>query len=64
MNGITKVLKKLREQADDIVEYTKNMNELNDYVSVANTACYSCFHFNYSVCIFYSFVFHGVLTKT
>ena len=32
MYGITKVLKELQEQADDIAEYTENMNEFNAYL--------------------------------
>jgi len=39
--GITKVLKALQEEADDIVEYTENMNEFNVYLNSADTACYS-----------------------
>jgi hypothetical protein len=39
--GITKVLKSLQEEAEDIVEYTENMNEFNAYLNAADTACYS-----------------------
>ena len=46
MYGITKVLKELQEQADDIVEYTENMNEFNAYLSAADNACYSSFLLN------------------
>ena len=41
MYGITKVLKELQEEADDIVEYTENMNEFDSYLRAADTACYS-----------------------
>ena len=46
MYGITNVLKELQEQADDIVEYTENMNEFNAYLSAAYNACYSSFLLN------------------
>ena len=39
--GITKVLKELQEQADNIVEYTKNVNDINAYLSAADISCYS-----------------------
>lgn len=39
--GITKVLKELQNEADDIVEYTENMNEFDSYLRAADTACYS-----------------------
>ena len=38
MYGLTRVLKKLQEQADDVMEYTKNMNEINVYLSAADIA--------------------------
>ena len=41
MYGISKVLKELQGEADDIVEYTENMNEFNAYLGQADTACYS-----------------------
>lgn len=39
--GISKVLKELQDEADDIVEYTENMNEFDAYLRAADTACYS-----------------------
>ena len=39
--GITKVLKELQDEAEDIVEYTESMNDFNAYLSAADTACYS-----------------------
>lgn len=41
MYGISKVMKELQEQADDIVEYTENMNEFESALRAADTACYS-----------------------
>mmetsp|Transcript_20540 Transcript_20540/g.37325 ORF Transcript_20540/g.37325 Transcript_20540/m.37325 type:complete len:229 (-) Transcript_20540:340-1026(-) len=39
--GISKVLKELQDEADDIVEYTENMNEFDAYLRAADTASYS-----------------------
>ena len=39
--GISKVMKELQEEADDIVEYTENMNEFDAALRAADTACYS-----------------------
>jgi len=39
--GITKVLKELQEEADDIVMYTENMNDFDYFLRAADTACYS-----------------------
>lgn len=39
--GISKVLKELQDEAEDIVEYTENMNEFDAYLRAADTACYS-----------------------
>ena len=39
--GISKVMKDLQKEADDIVEYTESMNEFNSYLNAADTACYS-----------------------
>jgi hypothetical protein len=39
--GISKVLKELQDEADDIVKYTENMNEFDAYLRAADTACYS-----------------------
>jgi len=41
MYGIMKVLKRLQEEADDIVEYTETMNEFDYSLRAADTACYS-----------------------
>jgi len=41
MYGISKVMKELQEEANDIVEYTENMNEFDAYLRAADTACYS-----------------------
>jgi hypothetical protein len=41
MYGITKVMKRLQEEAGDIVEYTENMNEFDYSLRAADTACYS-----------------------
>ena len=41
MYGITKVMKRLQEEAEDIVEYTENMNEFDYSLRAADTACYS-----------------------
>jgi hypothetical protein len=40
MYGIGKVVKELREEADDIVEYTEAMNEFNAYLYQAEGAAY------------------------
>jgi hypothetical protein len=40
MYGITKVLKLLQEEADDIVEYTETMQEFNAYLYQAEGAAY------------------------
>ena len=40
MYGISKVLKKLQEEADDIVEYTETMEEFNAYLYQAEGAAY------------------------
>ena len=39
--GITKVMKELQDEADDIVEYTENMNDFEYYLRAADTAVYS-----------------------
>lgn len=39
--GITKVLKELQEEADDIVTFTESMNDFDYYLRAADTACYS-----------------------
>lgn len=41
MYGITKVLKVLQKESDDIVEFTESMNEFNSYLNLADSACYS-----------------------
>ena len=41
MYGITKVMKRLQDEADDIVEYTESMNEFDYSLRAADTACYS-----------------------
>ena len=41
MYGITKVLKDLQEEANDIVEYTEAMNDFAGYLNAADTSCYS-----------------------
>ena len=41
MYGITKVLKDLQDEADDIVEYTEAMNDFAGYLNAADTSCYS-----------------------
>lgn len=41
MYGISKVLRELQGEADNIVEYTENMEEFNAYLGQADTACYS-----------------------
>ena len=41
MYGIQKVMKELQEEADDIVEYTENMNEFERSLRAADTAAYS-----------------------
>eukprot|EP00594_Rhizosolenia_setigera_P006094 CAMPEP_0178952110 /NCGR_PEP_ID=MMETSP0789-20121207/7611_1 /TAXON_ID=3005 /ORGANISM="Rhizosolenia setigera, Strain CCMP 1694" /LENGTH=177 /DNA_ID=CAMNT_0020633081 /DNA_START=277 /DNA_END=810 /DNA_ORIENTATION=+ len=41
MYGITKVLKVLQDESDDIVEFTESMNEFNSYLNLADSACYS-----------------------
>jgi hypothetical protein len=40
MYGITKVLRTLQEEADDIVEYTETMNEFEAYLFQAEGAAY------------------------
>lgn len=40
MYGITKVLKQLQEEADDLVEYTETMDEFNAYLYQAEGAAY------------------------
>ena len=40
MYGITKVLKSLKEEADDIVEYTEALNEFEAYLFRAEGAAY------------------------
>lgn len=40
MYGISKVVKKLREEADDIVEFTDAMDEFNAYLYQAEGAAY------------------------
>eukprot|EP00980_Cylindrotheca_fusiformis_P018884 scaffold6312_cov85-Cylindrotheca_fusiformis.AAC.4 len=40
MYGIGKVVKKLRDEADDIVEYTETMDEFNAYLYQAEGAAY------------------------
>jgi hypothetical protein len=40
MYGIRKVVKDLREEADDIVEYTEAMNEFEAYLNQAEGAAY------------------------
>jgi len=39
--GIRKVMKVLQEDANDIVEYTENMNEFDSFLRGADTNCYS-----------------------
>jgi hypothetical protein len=39
--GISKVLKELQEEADDIVTFTESMNDFDYYLRSADTACYS-----------------------
>lgn len=39
--GIDKVLKELLSEAEDIVEYSENMEEFVYYLKAADTACYS-----------------------
>eukprot|EP00586_Coscinodiscus_wailesii_P018949 CAMPEP_0172517294 /NCGR_PEP_ID=MMETSP1066-20121228/283832_1 /TAXON_ID=671091 /ORGANISM="Coscinodiscus wailesii, Strain CCMP2513" /LENGTH=141 /DNA_ID=CAMNT_0013299219 /DNA_START=19 /DNA_END=444 /DNA_ORIENTATION=+ len=39
--GISKVLKALQEESEDIVEYTEAMNDFESFLSAADTACYS-----------------------
>ena len=39
--GISKVLKELQGEAEDIVEYTESMNEFDSYLRAADTSCYS-----------------------
>lgn len=46
--GISKVLKELQIEAEDIVEYTENMNEFDAYLRAADTACYSANFVEYS----------------
>ena len=41
MYGIMKVLKRLQEEANDIVTYTESMNEFDYSLRAADTACYS-----------------------
>jgi len=41
MYGITKVLKELREEADDIIEFTEASNEFEAYLFQAEGAAYS-----------------------
>lgn len=41
MYGITKVMKELQDEAEDIVEYVEDMNEFNAFLNQADTACYS-----------------------
>lgn len=46
--GISKVLKELQEEADDIVEYTENMSEFDYSLRAADTAVYSANFVEYS----------------
>jgi hypothetical protein len=39
--GITKVLKELQDEAEDIVEYTENMQDFGYWLGAADTAVYS-----------------------
>ena len=41
MYGITKVMKELQGEADDIVEYTENMQDFDYFLRAADTAVYS-----------------------
>ena len=41
MYGIPRVMKELQEEANDIVEYTENMNDFDAYLRQADTSCYS-----------------------
>jgi len=41
MFGISKVLKQLRNECDDIVEYSESMEEFNYFLGAADTAVYS-----------------------
>jgi len=46
--GITKVMKALQEEADDVVEYTENMSEFDYALRAADTAAYSANFVEYS----------------
>jgi hypothetical protein len=48
MYGISKVLKELQQDADDIVEFTENMNDFDSALLAADTACYSAIFVEYS----------------
>jgi len=41
MYGIPRVMKELQEEANDIIEYTENMNDFDAYLRQADTSCYS-----------------------
>lgn len=43
---ITKVLKELQDQENDLVEYTESMHEFNAYLSAVDNTCYSSFLLN------------------
>ncbi len=48
MYGIMKVMKQLQDEAEDIVEYTENMNEFGYSLLAADTSCYSANFVEYS----------------
>jgi hypothetical protein len=46
--GITKVLRELQGEANDIVEYTENMNDFEYWLRAADTAAYSAMFVEFS----------------
>lgn len=48
MYGITKVMKELQDEAEDIVEYTENMQDFDYYLRAADTAVYSAIFVEFS----------------
>lgn len=46
--GITKVMKELQEEADDIVEYTENMSDFDSSLRAADTSAYSAIFVEFS----------------
>ena len=49
--GITKVMKELQDEADDVVQYTENMQDFDYYLRAADTAVYSANFVEFSAAI-------------